>query len=279
MLEKLQKLEDEYNDIQDRMADPGVIANQSEYQKLVRKYKQLEHTVELFAELKKAKTKKAETDAAERKKLMNAVTFTDIPATIIKAGFHSDDSPRLAIAELFSKNVKLDHDNENIKYLSKGLSVELGEIRYGSPLSYAPSLSMLSSLILFFNVFCFNSTPPEVGHGFFIGMLIAGILPIFLVIVVGFAEADSGKLKLTQDNWVKIKLGISTEVPLLPRNVLSQITGRGPFAILFEVTEGWEEIEPDPVIFRVINIGDKQFFEPVVGYDMTPLEKKSLVPT
>ena len=63
MLEKLQKLEDEYNDIQDRMADPGVIANQSEYQKLVRKYKQLEHTVELFAELKKANADVKEAEA------------------------------------------------------------------------------------------------------------------------------------------------------------------------------------------------------------------------
>jgi len=52
MLEKLQQLEDEYNDIQQKMADPEVIADQTQYQKLVRQYKQLKPTVELFAELK-----------------------------------------------------------------------------------------------------------------------------------------------------------------------------------------------------------------------------------
>ena len=63
----------------------------------------------------------------------------------------------------------------------------------------------------------------------------------------------------------------------MPKHVLYNITGHGPFAILFEVTEGWKNITPDPVIFRIINIDGQQFFEPVVGYDMTPLEKASLV--
>lgn len=62
MLEKLQKLEDEFNDIQKKMADPEVIANQSEYQKLVRKFKQLETTVKLFSDLKKVSK---EIDGAE----------------------------------------------------------------------------------------------------------------------------------------------------------------------------------------------------------------------
>lgn len=70
--------------------------------------------------------------------------------------------------------------------------------------------------------------------------------------------------------------GISTTVPSVPKGVLNKIRGKGPFAIMFEVTEGWEKIRTDPVIFRIINFNGQQFFEPVVGYDMTPLEKKSL---
>lgn len=63
MLEKLQKLEDEWNEIQNKMADPSVIANQTEYQKLVRKFKQLETTVRLFADLKKVNAQIEEAEA------------------------------------------------------------------------------------------------------------------------------------------------------------------------------------------------------------------------
>lgn len=63
MLEKLQKLEDEYNEIQNQMADPEIISDQVAYQKLVRKYKQLEPTVALFIELKQANAEIAEAEA------------------------------------------------------------------------------------------------------------------------------------------------------------------------------------------------------------------------
>lgn len=62
MLEKLQQLEDEYNDIQTQMADPEVIADQKTYQVLVRKFKQLKPTVELYSELKQVN---AEIEEAE----------------------------------------------------------------------------------------------------------------------------------------------------------------------------------------------------------------------
>ena len=47
--------------------------------------------------------KKIKTKNTEREKLMNAAVFTDIPATIKKAGFHLDGSPKLAIAGLFDE--------------------------------------------------------------------------------------------------------------------------------------------------------------------------------
>jgi len=47
MLDKLEKLEGEYLEIQGRLADPGIIANQSEYRRLSRRYKQLESAVDL----------------------------------------------------------------------------------------------------------------------------------------------------------------------------------------------------------------------------------------
>ena len=47
MLEKLEKLEGEYLEIHGRLADPEIIANQSEYRRLSRRYKQLESAVDL----------------------------------------------------------------------------------------------------------------------------------------------------------------------------------------------------------------------------------------
>ncbi len=62
MLEKLQQLEDEYNEIQQQMGDAEVIADQAKYQGLVRKYKQLKPTVELFQELKQVNSEIAEAE-------------------------------------------------------------------------------------------------------------------------------------------------------------------------------------------------------------------------
>ena len=100
---------------------------------------------------------------------------------------------------------------------------------------------------------------------------------IAILLTFSYSQYDYVLLLNTGKEMIKVKTGISTKVPQAPESVLSQITGCGPFAILFEVTQGWQKIERDPIIFRVINIGDSQFFEPIVGYDMTPLEKKSLV--
>ena len=53
MIDKLQKLEDEFVEIESKLSDPDVIANQPEYVKLMRKRKELENAVELFREYKR----------------------------------------------------------------------------------------------------------------------------------------------------------------------------------------------------------------------------------
>src|SRR3989338_4194951 len=47
MLEKLEKLEKEFLEIQNRLADPIVIANQNEYKTLPRRYKTLQTSADL----------------------------------------------------------------------------------------------------------------------------------------------------------------------------------------------------------------------------------------
>ena len=55
MLEKLQKLEGEYKEIQAKLSDPEVINDRKKYTELSRRYKELETAAELVSKLKKAK--------------------------------------------------------------------------------------------------------------------------------------------------------------------------------------------------------------------------------
>src|SRR3989344_6511721 len=75
--------------------------------------------LEKVKEFRKAKTKKAEAKTAEKKKFRNALMFTDIPATIKKAGFHPDGSPRMAIAGLLHGDVRFDISSQQAKYHSE----------------------------------------------------------------------------------------------------------------------------------------------------------------
>jgi len=54
MLDKLEKLEKEYLDLQEKLADPEVISNQTEYKTLSRKYKSLEKAANLAKRLRNA---------------------------------------------------------------------------------------------------------------------------------------------------------------------------------------------------------------------------------
>ena len=55
MIDKLQKLEEEFAEIEKKLSDPAVIQNQSKYTTLGRRHKELKMIVGLFAEYKKAK--------------------------------------------------------------------------------------------------------------------------------------------------------------------------------------------------------------------------------
>lgn len=54
MFEKLQSKEDRYNELERLMAEPSIIANQAEWQKIVKEHSQLEDTVNLYKDYKKA---------------------------------------------------------------------------------------------------------------------------------------------------------------------------------------------------------------------------------
>ena len=52
MQERLQKLEQEYVEIEQKLIDPGIIGNQKEYQILMRRHKELSKIVSLFRDMK-----------------------------------------------------------------------------------------------------------------------------------------------------------------------------------------------------------------------------------
>lgn len=233
-----------------------------------------------LAELREVEIKKTKTEELEKKKFMNAVTFTDIPATIKKAGFHPDGSPKLAIAGLFDGDVRFIVRSKQAKYRSDSLTVILADVK-----------NDWKNLIVFFvglagviaSFFISINTPFEDLDFYSSIILIIVSLFIPLIALLFVAVPTSPKfgsyftyLELPNIGKVRTRSNFYTKVPPVPENVLTAITGPGPFAILFDVTQGWKKIAPDPIIFRIISINGQQFFEPVVGYDMTPLEKKSL---
>ena len=73
MFDKLEKLEKEYLDIQNRLADPALIADQNQYKILSRRYKSLENAVRLAQEYRQALSAKKEAEdilVAEKDKEM-----------------------------------------------------------------------------------------------------------------------------------------------------------------------------------------------------------------
>ena len=54
MIDKLQKIEDEYVELETNLANPEIIQNQAQYTKLSRRHKELSNVVALFREYKKA---------------------------------------------------------------------------------------------------------------------------------------------------------------------------------------------------------------------------------
>lgn len=56
MIEKLQALEDKFNELSGLISDPKIIADQAEWQKHVKSHAELQDVIEVFREYKKAKT-------------------------------------------------------------------------------------------------------------------------------------------------------------------------------------------------------------------------------
>lgn len=240
---------------------------------------------EKLAALKKEKTKKDKDEGIEKEKLMNAVAFTDVPATIKKAGFHRDGSPKVAIAGLFDREVGFIVRDGWAKYCSDNLSVILADVKndWKNLIVFFVGLAGVIASILIST----TATGPSKDLDFYssvvlfiVGIFIPLVGTFVFVIVSTTTKQGSYFTYIMQDignGKIRNRSNFYTNVPSAPESVLSKISGHGPFAILFEVTEGWRKVEPDPVILRVIKISGQQFFEPMAGYDMTPLEKSSLV--
>ena len=225
-----------------------------------------------LAEMKSVEVEKE----VEKEKFKNAVILTDIPATIKKAGFYSDGSPKMAIAGLFDREVGFIVRDKKARYCSGNLDVVLAEVKTDWKRLVGLLMGVTSTII------ALQATSSNDGCWGGVILIVGFVIP-FLILTSAetptLTKDDSYFTYLMlSEGKVMTKSNFYTEVPTVPESVWSKIYGPGPFAILFEVTQGWKKVETDPVIFRVINIGDQQFFEPLVGYDMTPLEKRSLVP-
>ena len=237
-----------------------------------------------LAEMRSVEVEKMKAEEVEREKFKNAVTFTDIPATIKKAGFYSDGSPRMAIAGLLHGDVRFDISSQQAKYHSESaisfndiLEIVLSDIKIDWRSQICFFVDFVAVMASIFIATQALSSNPDVTI-----LIVGSVIPFLTFIVVSVFDVlrynkPFSYLVLSDIGKVRTRSNFITEVPTVLESVLSKISGPGPFAILFEVTQGWKKIKLDPVIFRVINIGDRQFFEPVVGYDMTPLEKRSLI--
>lgn len=236
--------------------------------------------LEKLAERKKAKIEKLKGEAIEREKLKNALALTNVSATIKEAGFYPDGSPKVAIAGLFDDDVEFIVRDGHAKYCSDSLSVILADVK-----------NDWKNLIIFFvglacviasEVIAITTSLEDLDFYsrmilFIVGMFIPLVTLIFVAVPTAPKYGSYFTYIMLPDiGKVRTKSNFYTKVPEIPESILAKITGKGPFAILFEVTKGWRKVKPDPVILRVINIKGKQLFEPVLGYNMTQLEKSSL---
>ena len=190
----------------------------------------------------------------------------------------------MVVGGLFHGRVRFDISSQQAKYRSESatsfndsLEIVLSDIKidWRSQICFFVGfVAVMASMFIATQALSSNPDVTILIVGFVIPLLTLIVVPFFCVLRY---DKPFSYLELPDIGKMRIRSNFKTEVPTVPESVLSKISGPGPFAILFEVTQGWKKIKSDPVIFRVINIGDRQFFEPVVGYDMTPLEKKSLV--
>jgi peptide chain release factor 1 len=84
VLDRLRDLEREFNEVEARMADPELIADQSRYQEVTKRYRELESLVSAYRELRErtgdleaAKEMLSETDGAEREEMRGEVASAE----------------------------------------------------------------------------------------------------------------------------------------------------------------------------------------------------------
>lgn len=82
MLNRLEKLEREYFEIQNKLADPAIIANQTQYTKLSRRYKSIENAAMLAKKYREAV--KAKNDAEEMLKTEKDSEMRDLASAELK---------------------------------------------------------------------------------------------------------------------------------------------------------------------------------------------------
>ena len=87
MLDKLQAVEDRYLDLEAKISDPEVIANQPEWQKATRAHAKLSEVVGVFREYKKLRQDMS--DAEEMSKDIEDAELAAMAQAEIKAGFTS----------------------------------------------------------------------------------------------------------------------------------------------------------------------------------------------
>lgn len=73
MFDKLQQIEQEYIDLEKQMADPEIIANQKEYTRMSRRYKEIHVVVDLYREYKKAEAEKKDAEGVMKDPEMEAL--------------------------------------------------------------------------------------------------------------------------------------------------------------------------------------------------------------
>ena len=132
------------------------------------------------------------------------------------------------------------------------------------------ALSVVAYIAISLLVYMFG-----VNLNFFITNVVAVTAGFFTIASIGCYLAEFPiRLK-----WVKgIKTGIATDVPEVPKKALENLKTKGRLAILFETKEDKWESAPDPVLFEIIEVGGKDYFRPLIGYDMTENERLSLTP-
>ena len=80
MLEKLDEISHLFNDIERKISDPEVIADQDQYRSLLKKHSELKEIVEIYGQYKKVQTEIAEAKELENIDLTDA-TISSISIT------------------------------------------------------------------------------------------------------------------------------------------------------------------------------------------------------